>query len=141
MLRTVRRHWSTLVTLLIFSAAAALLVRELRHYSYAEVLQTVQRIPAINIALAVGLTVFNYASLTAYDFLALRAIGRRLPAGKVLFTSFVAYAASNNFGVLLGGSAVRYRLYSQSGFSASDVVRIMANLSLTFWVGRGGLPA
>jgi phosphatidylglycerol lysyltransferase len=135
----VRRYLGTFLTLLVFAVVAVLLYRELRHYSYHDIAITLERIPRSRVWAAVGLTALNYTVLTAYDFLALRAIGRSLAPPKVMFTSFIAYAASNNFGVLLGGSTVRYRLYSLWGFSTVDVVRMMANLSLTFWLGVCGL--
>ena len=36
---------------------------------------------------------------------------------------------------LLGGSTVRYRLYSAWGLTAVDIVRMVLVLSVTFWIG------
>ena len=49
--------------------------------------------------------------------------------------SFVSYVSSFNFGAILGGSTMRYRLYSTFGLSAVEVVKIIAICTLTFVLG------
>jgi phosphatidylglycerol lysyltransferase len=89
-----------------------------------------------DIVLAVALTAASYAALTLYDVLALRAIGRPLPYRTAAFASFTSYTLSHNLGLaLLTGGSARYRVYSAAGLSVSDVARVVAIASMTFWGG------
>jgi uncharacterized membrane protein YbhN (UPF0104 family) len=47
----------------------------------------------------------------------------------------VGYAASNIFGWMFGGTAVRFRLYSRWGFRIAEVIAFISVLSVTFWLG------
>lgn len=58
---------------------------------------------------------------------------------RVALVSFVGAVISLNFGALLGGSTVRYRLYSAWGFSPIEIIRLVLMLAVTFWVGAMGL--
>ena len=85
----------------------------------------------------------NYAVLTGYDFLAFMYIGRHPPWRRVVMTSFLAYAISNNVGfAMLSGASVRYRFYTRWGITAEELSRIVFSYVVTFWLGLlliGGL--
>lgn len=53
--------------------------------------------------------------------------------------AFVGHSCSFNFGAILGGTTVRYRLYSLWGLSAVDIVKLLLVLGVTFWVGAFAL--
>src|SRR4029078_6047468 len=112
-----------LVVVVIFIAAAWLLYRELRHYSARQIKEAVSHIPTWRVWAALGLTVVNYLVLIGYDYLAIRAIGHPLSLGRVALASFTGFVTSYNFGALLGGTSVRYRLYSAWGLSAVEIVQ------------------
>ena len=119
----------------IFVGAVWLLYRELKHYHYHDIVQSLRQIPAGRVWAAVALTAANYAILVGYDLLAVRSIGHPLSTGKVAVASFIGYVTSYNFGALLGGTSVRYRLYSVWGLSSVEIFRLLTVLFLTFWVG------
>src|SRR6185503_3407039 len=76
------------------------------------------------------------AVLTAYDFLALIYINKRLPRWRVAVASFLAYAIANNVGfAMLSGASVRYRFYTRWGVTAEELSRIVISYSVTFWLG------
>jgi uncharacterized membrane protein YbhN (UPF0104 family) len=77
----------------------------------------------------------NYAILVGYDYLAVRFIGHPLPLRKIALASFCGYVISYNFGALLGGTSVRYRLYSAWGLSNFEIAKLLAVVGLTFWIG------
>lgn len=82
------------------------------------------------------MTALNYFALTGYDTLSLAILGRPLPYRRVALASFVAYVFSHNAGLsFLGGGAVRFRLYSSWGLSATDIASVVVLNSLTFWLG------
>ncbi|PWM65753.1 MAG: lysylphosphatidylglycerol synthetase family protein, partial [Desulfovibrionaceae bacterium] len=128
-----------LLVLAIFALAIWLLYQKLRSYSLHEIKLSLRQIPAAHLALSFGLMILNYTVLVGYDWLALKAIHKKLGMARVCMVSFVGCVISYNFGALLGGSTVRYRLYSAWGFSALDIVRLVLMLAVTFWVGAMGL--
>jgi len=123
----------------IFIGTAWLLFDELKHYHIRDIRHAIGRIPSWRLWAAAGMTVVNYVVLIGYDYLAIRAIGRALSLGKISLASFTGFVTSYNFGALLGGTPVRYRLYSEWGFSAVEVVQLVVMMGITFWVGIFGL--
>lgn len=119
----------------IFMGALWLLSKELKHYNIHEIRSAVAHIPAWRLWAAAGLTVFNYLVLIGYDYLAIRAIHHPLPLGKISLASFTGFVTSYNFGALLGGTSVRYRLYSAWGLSAVEILQLIIMLGTTYWVG------
>jgi len=99
------------------------------------VTEALAEVRAWRIAAAVALTCLNYLVLIGYDAIALYYLEHSLSARRTAFGSIVGYAFSHNFGWIAGGSAVRFRLYSQWGFSAMEIAKLIATLTLTFWVG------
>jgi len=126
--------------LAMFLAALEVLRIELRAVTWPELMRDVVGVPRAQLALAVLLTVLNYAVLTGYDQVAFVYIGKRLPRAKVMLTSFLAYAISNNIGfAMLSGASVRYRFYTRLGITPLELSRIIFSYSVTFWLGLFGL--
>jgi len=120
----------------LLAVAFWVLRRELRAYHLDDVLEHLRAISRGRLATAGLLTVAGYASLTGYDTLAFRYLGNRLPYRRIALSSFVAYVFSHNAGgLLLGGSAVRYRMLSSWGVKGEDVVRVVAFTAFTLWTG------
>jgi phosphatidylglycerol lysyltransferase len=120
----------------VLGAAAWALGRELSGFHFREVEAGLAAIPHRWIALAVAVTALDYLLLSGYDLLALRYVGRTLPLGRVVFTSFIAYAFGNNVGLaLLSSGSVRVRLYSQWGLPTGDIARIVAFTAVQLWAG------
>jgi phosphatidylglycerol lysyltransferase len=121
---------------LVFLAAAALLHREFEEYRYQDIERSLAAIPAPRLFWALALTLVNYLALTGYDFLAHRYLRRPLQYGKIAFTSFIAYVFSYNVGLsVLGGSAIRYRLYSTWGLTGVEIAKVVVFCGLTLWLG------
>lgn len=119
----------------VFSIVCWLLYREVRDFGSHDVAAAFTRVSSWQRAAAILLTTAGYGIFVGYDFLATRLVGRRLPLWQLALAAFLGYAAGNNFGLVLGGSTVRYRLYTSWGLSPGDVVNVMAVLCLTFWLG------
>lgn len=129
--------------LLVFLAALEVLRVEARSISWDVLTTDIAGVPRDRLALAVALTIANYAVLTVYDLLAFVYVGRRLPTLRVLITSFLAYAVANNLSfATLSGASVRYRFYSRWGVTLEELTRLVFAVSVTFWLGLlllGGL--
>jgi phosphatidylglycerol lysyltransferase len=141
------RAWAdalpALVGLVLFLVALEVLRVELRAVSWPELVGDILGVPRSRLALAIVLTVLNYAVLTGYDLVAFVYIGKAMPRARVMLTSFLAYAIAHNVGLsMLSGASVRYRFYTRWGVTAQELSRIIFSYSVTFWLGLlalGGL--
>jgi phosphatidylglycerol lysyltransferase len=130
------RRLAPILGVALLLAALLVLRRELQQLRFADLSHALGALPVSVIALAVGLTLLNYAVLTGYDQLAFVYLGRKFPRWQIGMASFVGYAISNNLGfALLSGTSARYRFYSRWGLTAQDLSRIVVFYSGTFWVG------
>jgi len=127
-----------LLGLLLFTAALFVLHRELKDYSYHDIIRSLKELPTVRIYAALVLTILNYLVMTGYDSLALRYIRNPLAYRKIAFASFIGYAFSTNIGLsMIAGSSVRYRLYSAWGLSTIDITKVVAFYTLALWLGLG----
>src|SRR5262249_7282860 len=80
----------------------------------------------------------GYATLTFYDYFALRTIGRHnVPYPIAALASFTSYSIGHNLGAtVFTGGAVRLRIYSAWGLGVVDVAKIAFVTGLTFWLGN-----
>ncbi|HEX2484465.1 MAG TPA: bifunctional lysylphosphatidylglycerol flippase/synthetase MprF [Myxococcota bacterium] len=125
-----------LLGLALFALAAWVLHHELAAYHYRDVIGHLRAIPSRDLALALALTALGYLSLTGYDALALRFVGSALDYPRVALASFVAYVFSHNVGLsFLGGSAIRYRMFTSWGVTPGQLGAAIAFNVLTFWLG------
>jgi phosphatidylglycerol lysyltransferase len=128
------------LSLLVFAGVAYALHRELAQFGLSGVVAHLRSIPASAIAAATLCTAASYWLLGYYDVLALRYLGKRVPYGLALFTSFIAYAFGHNFGIAaFTGGAVRYRLYSSAGLNAADVATVAGFCTVTTAIGLAAL--
>ncbi len=128
-----------LVVVAIFLFACWMLYHKIRSYSLREIIHSILHIQHSQLLAAVLLVILNYIVLMGYDWLAVHAIHRRLPLSRIALVSFTGCAVSYNLGALLGGTTIRYRLYSAWGFPSIDIVRLVLMLAVTFWIGALGL--
>lgn len=112
-----------------------LLYKQLREYRWHDIRMAWRNLPAEALWKAGGLTILSYIVLVGYDFLAVRSIEHPLPIKKIAFGSFVGFAISYTLGALLGGTSVRYRMYSSWGLTTVEIVRLLVTVGITFWLG------
>src|ERR1700720_2009200 len=126
------------ISIAIAAAAMFALTHMLRSVDYNEVFAVVRRTNVGLIALAAMLVATSYGSLTLYDLLALRTIGRtEIPYRIAALASFTSYPIAHGVGaVSLISPVIRYRIYSHNGLSAFDVANICFLTGLTFWLGN-----
>ena len=103
--------------------------------TWAVVQEGISNVPYWQIGVACALTALNYLILTGYDWIAVRHLKKKLPMTKIMTGAIVGYSYGNVLGWLLGGNAVRYRLYSSWGFSFLEIVAFVSILATTFWLG------
>ena len=122
--------------LVLFLAALWTLHHELASVHVAHVMSRLREVPLVSIGLAMLFTTASYLALTGYDASALHTIGRRLPFARVATTAFTATAIGHNLGVaMISGGAVRLRMYSVMGLSATEVATLVGMVGFTFGIG------
>jgi hypothetical protein len=114
------------------------LTHAIRNVNYGEVAAAVEQTDPGLIALALLLVAASYGSLTIYDLLALRTIGRPdVPYRIAALASFTSYPIAHGIGaVALVSPVIRYRIYVCNGLGALDVANICFLTGLTFWLGN-----
>ena len=132
------RGLGVVVGIAIAAMAIYALTHALKHVNYGEVLAIVGRTNPGLIALALLLVACSYGSLTIYDLLALRTIGRSdVPYRIAALASFTSYPIAHGVGaVALVSPVIRYRIYSCNGLGPIDVANICFLTGLTFWLGN-----
>lgn len=126
------------VSVAIAAIAILALMHALRNVDYREVFAIVRSTDLGLLALALALVACSYGSLTLYDVLALRTIGRSdVPYRIAALASFTSYPIAHGVGlVALVSPVIRYRIYSSNGLGAIDVANICFLTGLTFWLGN-----
>jgi len=110
----------------------------LKDVDFARVASHVRAMPASQVGWVVLFVAGAYATLTGYDFFAVRTIGaNHVPYRIAALASLTSYAIGHNIGATaVSGGAVRYRIYSQFGLGVIDVAKICFLTGLTFWLGN-----
>src|SRR6202047_1969394 len=126
------------ISIAIAAAAMFALTHMLRSVDHNEVFAVVRRTNIGLIALAAMLVATSYGSLTLYDLLALRTIGRtEVPYRIAALASFTSYPIAHGIGaVSLISPVIRYRIYSYHGLGVFEVANICFLTGLTFWLGN-----
>lgn len=133
---TIFRRWVVPgLTCLILIVAIVFLRKELSSITLLQLRESLTRITPMQLLACGALALVNYGILVIYEWLANRELGKNLSWAKTTMVSFLGYSMSYNFGPLLGGSTIRTRLYGSWGYSATEIVAIIAMLGATFWIG------
>jgi uncharacterized membrane protein YbhN (UPF0104 family) len=132
------RGVGVVVSVAIAGLAILALTHALTNVDYDEVFGAVRRTNAGTAVLALMLVATSYGSLTLYDLLALRTIGRTdVPYRIAALASFTSYPIAHGVGaVALIAPVIRYRIYSYHGLGVFDVANISFLTGLTFWLGN-----
>jgi uncharacterized membrane protein YbhN (UPF0104 family) len=130
------RNWKYLIAAAAIGLAAFLLYRTLSRYSLDELIAAVTAVPVPRLLAAAGFAAASYVSLTFFDYLALRYVGRPLSYPKAALASFTALSLGHNIGLAaLSSGAVRYRFYSRWGLNAGDVAKVIVFCGITVGLG------
>ncbi|WP_430407406.1 lysylphosphatidylglycerol synthase domain-containing protein [Hydrogenophaga sp.] len=120
---------------LLAALVLALVARQARTVNWPEVWSAVQAIPLGQLALAAFLAALSYALYASFDLIGRHLTRSRLSVGRSLGTAAISYAFNLNFGSLVGGLALRLRLYTRWGLPVSSVAKIIAYSMVTNWLG------
>ena len=132
------RSFGIVASVAIAAMALFALTHALKNVDYDEVFGAIRRTNAGTVVLALMLVATSYGSLTLYDLLALRTIGRTdVPYRIAALASFTSYPIAHGVGaVALIALVIRYRIYSYHRLGVFDVANISFLTGLTFWLGN-----
>jgi len=129
------RWGKRLLTLFFFIAIPVLLYLQLRNTDWQEVGGALRDYPLWVIAAAIGVALLSYLTYASYDLLGRYYTGHRLPIRQVIPLVFVCYAFNLNLNALVGGVALRFRLYTRLGLDVPTIARIFSLSIITNWLG------
>lgn len=121
--------WALAVLVLV------LVVRQARSVDWPAVGQALQQMPPDRLAAAAGLALLSHGLYASFDLIGRRLSGHRLSALRTLGTAAISYAFNLNAGSLVGGFALRLRLYTRWGLSVAQVAQVIAHSMATNWLG------
>ncbi|WP_168733132.1 bifunctional lysylphosphatidylglycerol flippase/synthetase MprF [Thalassobius vesicularis] len=134
--QTLRNLAPILVGAVLFAMGLYALLHLLKPVHFSDIVAQVRAMPAPVLAGAGLATVAAYAALVAYDWFALRYIGKTLSWPVVTIGGFLGYAFGNTVGVsVISGGAVRYRIYSAAGLNAFEVAAVSGYIALALGTG------
>ena len=137
-----RRRWPLIKKLLtgaFFILVAGLLIGLARNVDWNEVYRTLRDYNASTLLMAGTAAVASYLVYGFYDVLGKHYVQHNLPIRRILPVTLVCYAFNLNLTAIVGGIALRFRLYSRFGLRASQITRIFTLSIVTNWVGYIGL--
>lgn len=124
-----------LVVLALFAMGSFALYRLLAEVDIQAVAAQIRSTPWRIIVLALLSTFAGYLCLAAYDWSALRHIGKPLSAPVAMSGGFLAYAFGNTVGLTaISGGAVRWRLYSGLGLDGYDIAAVSTFTAMAYGV-------
>jgi uncharacterized membrane protein YbhN (UPF0104 family) len=110
-----------------------------REIDWNKVLGAVRALPLSIVAMAALIAFAAHATYVGYDLLARRYTGHRIGLVRTIAIAAVCFAFNLNLGGLVGGVALRYRLYGRFGLHAPLITRIVGFCLVTNWIGYSAL--
>lgn len=98
-------------------------------------------LPTATLGAAAALAAASHALYCSYDLLGRHQTGHGVPRHAVAAVGFISYAFNLNLGSLVGGVALRYRLYAALGLGPGVVTRVLALSLVTNWLGYAFLAS
>lgn len=121
-----------------FILAAGMLYWQLRDYSLMDIARALWSIPAVNFILACIACLAGYMTLSIYDYLALRYVGKNKSVSwwKWMLAGSLGFAISNNAGhAVVSGGAIRYRLYTRWRVRGGEILKMLVFSGFTYFLG------
>ncbi|MFP5385574.1 MAG: lysylphosphatidylglycerol synthase domain-containing protein [Bacteriovoracia bacterium] len=120
-----------------------LLYENLSSIEWDKVGTAIRKISPVTVVLSLGVSALIYFILSNYDYLSFLylKIKEGVKYTEILSRAFTCYAFNLNFGSLIGGLALRYRVYSKWKVSLDRIPYIIAASTFTNWLGYSFLLA
>ncbi|MGE0348038.1 lysylphosphatidylglycerol synthase domain-containing protein [Hydrogenophaga sp.] len=112
-----------------------LVAQQARTVDWSAVRTALQELSMARLVLAVAMAVVGHGVYAGFDLVGRHLTGHGLSVPRTLGTAAISYVFNLNFGALVGGFAMRLRLYTRRGLKASVVAKVIAHSMVTNWLG------
>jgi phosphatidylglycerol lysyltransferase len=110
------------VSVLLAAAAGWVLWNTFQKISFADVLAQMRALPASKLALAALCAAGAFTTVALYEVAVVRYVKHCIGRARPMLTALIAYPLGHAVGqAMLSGGALRYRMYTPAGFSATEV--------------------
>jgi uncharacterized membrane protein YbhN (UPF0104 family) len=110
------------VSVLLAAVALWVLLRTFQHINFADVVTQMLAVPRGTLAVAAMCTAGAFVALASYEIVVVRYVKHCIGRAKPVMTALIAFPLGHALGqAMLSGGAMRYRMYTPAGFSATDV--------------------
>jgi len=128
--------WAVRIASLAFLlVVAVLLYRQAHTVDWPGVWQAMRALPPAVLLTAGGLALASHLTYGSYDLIGRHFSGHHIPVPTTLGITLISYPFTLNLGSLVGGVAVRYRLYTRHGLDKGQLGQVIGTSMLTNWVG------
>lgn len=126
------------VSVLLAAVAGWVLWRTFQRISFADVVAQMRALPASTLALAALCAAGAFTVLALYEIAIVRYVKGAVGRAKPMLTAFIAFPLGHAVGqAMLSGGALRYRMYTPAGFSATEVGAAVLLANLPYALGFG----
>jgi glycosyltransferase 2 family protein len=126
------------VSVLLAALAGWVLWRTFQRISFADVLTQMRAVPAAKLALAGLCAAAAFTVLAFYEVIVVRYVKHCIGRAKPMLTAYIAFPLGHAIGqAMLSGGALRYRMYTPAGFSATEVGATVLLANMPYALGFG----
>ncbi len=130
-----RPGWVSGLTLVFFTVLAYFAWRYAHTLAWQDVWRALGATPAPVLVAASVMAAISHAIYSSFDLLGRAYTRHRLHTAQVMGITFISYAFNLTLGSLVGGIAMRLRLYTRLGLSALTATRVFTFSIVTNWFG------
>lgn len=110
------------VSLLLAALAGGVLWNTFQRISFADVIAQIRALPATTLGLAALCAAGAFTVLALYEVVVVRYVKGEIGRARPILTAYIAFPIGHAVGqAMLSGGALRYRMYTPAGFSATEV--------------------
>lgn len=132
-----RWRWGRWLSGVFAVAVVALLAWAARQVDWEEVADALRQLPMGVLAGGAALCALSHLIYSGYDLIGKRWAHHTVPTRRVMLITFISYAFNLNLGSLVGGVAMRLRLYAREGLRHPIPAKILALSMASNWLGYG----
>lgn len=123
------------VAALFLALVAYLIYQQAREIDWPQVWQTLLSYPPSLLLQAGGVAALGLLLYSCFDVLGRRYAGHQLATRQVIAIGLISYVFNLNLGSVIGGLALRFRLYSRLGLDYAEISRVVGLAMVTNWLG------
>lgn len=121
--------------IVFFMLVVGLLITQARAIEWSQVATALSNYPLHALLGAAALALLSLTLYSSFDLLGRHYTAHPLAVPTVMRVTFISYVFNLNMGSLVGGVAMRYRLYARLGLGVGVITRVMTFSMLANWIG------